>query len=224
MVNNYYLVLQALIKAYRYKIKRFSWCLTVKLLTGLSSREFTHRKVAWKPGEPGFMKYDKYVMPDSSSNHGDARYSGSSTAGILNSRWAISMARRQFSMLLFLSEKKKRFALYWIWDKSSFLYLTFSNVGTDQVGNSQLMPIIKFRNSSLLWGCLLGIPVGRLGAKLTLIFEEGIWSGRFGNGRSKTILSLILTSSCHWQCRDYLKKKIYCVNLSPYKGNIVLIR
>lgn len=72
----------------------------------LSRRELTQSKVARNPGEFGFMKYDKYVIPESSSNQGEARYSGSSTMGTLNSRCANFIARRQFSIASCRSKKK----------------------------------------------------------------------------------------------------------------------
>ena len=54
------------------------------------------------------MKYERYVMPESSSRCGDARYSGSKTRGMLKWRCASSIARLQFSWLV---EKGEKFAL-----------------------------------------------------------------------------------------------------------------
>ncbi|CAB0005087.1 unnamed protein product [Nesidiocoris tenuis] len=51
------------------------------------------------PGLFSFIKYDKYVMPESSSRCGDARYSGCRTCGTPSLVLAISIARRQFSIL-----------------------------------------------------------------------------------------------------------------------------
>lgn len=79
---------------------------TVKLVIDRSSLELTQSSVDLNPAEPGFMKYDKYVIPESSSSHGEARYSGSRTIGTSSSRWASLIALRQFSTASCRSKKK----------------------------------------------------------------------------------------------------------------------
>lgn len=91
--------------------------LTVKFLTWVSGIWLlTQQRVAWNPGLSSFIKYDKYVIPDSSSRNGEAKYSGSKTIGIWNSLLAISMAVRQLVTL----QQETKIILLTLWLKQKW--------------------------------------------------------------------------------------------------------